>query len=573
MWLNAHTYYSYSYGTLSIERLLELARQSGNDRVVLTDINSTSAWVNFMRLAPQYGVEPYLGVDFRNGAQKCFVAIAANNEGLYEINQYLTQFLHRRESFPERAPQWQHTWVVYPWESYHHFPLRDFEWIGVSVAQVNKLFSQSASFRKRCVILQSTTFEHATGFNAHRLLRAIDNNQLLSKLPASELGLPDDRVFDLTELHKRFEAYPELVEQTHRLLNQCKVSIDFDSTKNKKSYTGSLSADVELLRNQCREGLLYRYGSDVPAQVTERMESELQVITSMNFTPYFLINWDMVNYARRKGYYYIGRGSGANSLVAYLMRITDVDPIELNLYFERFINPYRSTPPDFDIDFSWTDRQDVTRYLFDTHSWSKVALLGAYITFQFKSVVREIGKVLGLPAHEIDALQQARHQPNDKLARAVLKYAQLIHGFPSHLSIHSSGIVIANEDIARYSATFLPPKGFPTTQFSMLEAEDIGLHKYDVLGQRGLAKIKDAVHLIKQNRGVEIDIHDIKRFTKDKRIEKMLSRGDAIGCFYVESPAMRMLLTKLKAHDYLRLVAASSIIRPGVAKSGMMREY
>jgi DNA polymerase-3 subunit alpha len=159
------------------------------------------------------------------------------------------------------------------------------------------------------------------------------------------------------------------------------------------------------------------------------------------------------------------------------------------------------------------------------------------------------------------------------MGKLVLKYSKLIHNFPSHLSIHASGIIISEEPVTAYTATFMPPKGYPTTQFSMQEAEDIGLYKFDILSQRGLGKIKDALGIIKKNKQTEIDIHDVKKFFLDEKIKSLLSVGKCIGCFYVESPAMRMLLAKLQADDYLRLVAASSIIRPGVSKSGMMREY
>ena len=175
---------------------------------------------------------------------------------------------------------------------------------------------------------------------------------------------------------------------------------------------------------------------------------------------------------------------------------------------------------------------------------------------------------------QIDRLQQASRYPDfDDMGKLILQYSKLIHGFPSHLTIHSSGIIISEQPISYYSATNMPPKGFPTTQFSMLEAEDIGLYKFDILSQRGLGKIKDCIGIVKENKGDVLDIHDVARFKQDEEVKKILRKGNTIGCFYVESPAMRMLLAKLKADDYLRLVAASSIIRPGVARSGMMRAY
>ena len=171
-------------------------------------------------------------------------------------------------------------------------------------------------------------------------------------------------------------------------------------------------------------------------EIEGRIAKELVTIKRMGFVSYFLMNWDIVEYARSKGYFYVGRGSGANSIVAYLLRITDVDPIELDLYFERFINLYRTNPPDFDIDFSWRDRDDVTRYIFER--FDNVALVATYNTFKNRAVIRELGKVFGLPKEEIDKLVKGdRPWELNHLSSLVLKYASYIHGFPSHLSVHA----------------------------------------------------------------------------------------------------------------------------------------
>jgi len=185
--------------------------------------------------------------------------------------------------------------------------------------------------------------------------------------------------------------------------------------------------------------------------------------------------------------------------------------------------------------------------------------------------------VFGLPKHEIDKLSRGKFSSNelDQLGHLVLRYSTYIQGFPSHLSIHAGGILIAEKSIHYHTGTFLPPKGFATTQFDMVVAEDIGLHKFDILSQRGLSKIQDALHIVRKNKPEDtlLDIRNLQAFKQDEKIKSILRDGRAMGCFYVESPAMRMLLKKLKVDTYLGLVAASSIIRPGVSNSGMMREY
>lgn len=573
MLLNCHTYYSYKFGTISIEQLIQEAIDKDYKSLVLTDINNTSAVLDFIRQSSAKKIKPVVGVDFRNGAEQKYVGIAKNNKGFRELNEHLTFHLHSGKELSKRAPIFLNAFVIYPVGSIHPKYLNHDEFIGVGPSQINKIFGDLRNYQEKLVILQPVTFRNKRDFNVHRLLRTIDNNTLLSRLPKSEEARPDEIMLSQEKVLEIFSDFPQVIKNTRHLIESCSIEFIFKEPKNKKCYTVSPEKDFELLQKLTWEGVRYRFGEPT-TKVVKRIEKELKVIREMNFASYFLINWDLVRYARSNGYYYVGRGSGANSMVAYLLQITDVDPIELDLYFERFINPSRKSPPDFDIDFASRDRNRITEYIFNTNGWKHTALVGTYITFQYKSMIRELGKVFGLPTAEIEKLQKTTNPGKlDDIGRLVLQYSKLIHGFPSHLSVHSSGILISEEPISTYSATIMPPKGFPTVHFSMIEAEEIGFAKFDILGQRGLSKIQDTIDIVAENTGDEVDIHDLARFKSDNRIKELLKQGNTIGCFYVESPAMRMLLTKLEADDYLRLVAASSIIRPGVAQSGMMREY
>ncbi|WP_084709043.1 DNA polymerase III subunit alpha [Aequorivita vladivostokensis] len=582
MFLNCHTYYSLRFGTFKISELLELGQANGATTMALTDVNSTSACLEFVRLSTNYNVKPILGVDFRKRAKQQFIMLAKNNEGFHYINEYLSAFLHERQGtenlkIPARAEQLPHTFIIYPFASFEGETLLENEFLGVKMEDINRLkFSQWKHRQEKLVVLHTVTFKHKKGFNTHRLLRAIDNNTLLSKLSASEQGNESDVFISEEIVKKSFAEFPKLIENTEQLLKRCHVHFDFSkkTTCNQKSYTANEALDFRLLKKLAYAGLPYRYKRP-GERVMKRMEKELEIIREKGFVSYFLINWKILKYARSKGYFYVGRGSGANSIIAYLLRITDVDPVELDLYFERFINLYRKNPPDFDIDFSWQDRDDITDFIFKT--FSNTSLIAVYNTFKYKASVRELGKVFGLPKEEIDRLSGGDYDFNslDKLSQLVVIYGKYIEGFPNYLGIHAGGILISEKPIHYYSATFMPPKGYATTQFDMVIAEDVGLYKFDILSQRGLGKIKDAVEIVKYNHPEKkpIDIHDITRFKKDEKIKTLLRNAEAIGCFYVESPAMRMLLRKLQVDDYLGLVAASSVIRPGVAKSGMMREY
>lgn len=582
MYLCAHSYYSLRFGTIPPDELLALAAEQGITKLALTDINNTSSSLDFVRLSAKHGIQPMLGIDFRNGVEMKYLGLAKNNNGLYHLNVHLSQHMHEKLEYEERAPQLNDTYIIYPFKpnerSFGFEELEENEFIGIRPRDINRLkFSEEKNWLHKLVILAPITFRNKRDFNAHRLLRAIDNNIILSRLPKTEEADENEKLIPPIELEKLFEEFPEIVENTKRLIDNCSIHFDFGHEaphQNQATYTGSVEGDYKLIEQLCEEGMSYRY-PEVNQVIRDRIAKELAIIKEKDYLAYFLINWDITRYARSKGFFYVGRGSGANSIIAYILRITDVDPIELDLYFERFINLYRKNPPDFDIDFSWTDREDITNFIFS--KFPHVCLLGAYVTFQYRAVVRELGKVFGLPKSDIDLLSDGKFDlaKIDQLQRLVLQYSSLLQDFPNHISIHAAGILITEKPIHHFTATFLPPKGFPTTHFDMVVAEDTGIYKFDILSQRGLGKIKEAIEIIHYNQPDHeaFDIHDMKRFKSDERIKDLLRNAKAIGCFYVESPAMRMLLTKLQVDDYLGLVAASSVIRPGVSQSGMMREF
>ncbi|MBT8221219.1 MAG: DNA polymerase III subunit alpha [Bacteroidia bacterium] len=584
MYINCHTCYSLRYGIISEVQLLQIAQRAGARRVVLTDVNNTSACLNFIRLAAKYDIKPLIGIDFRDGARQLYVGIAKNNEGFLQLNRFLSHHKHCEDPWPEEAPELPDVQFIYPFEQVlrnNKTAFANNEWIGIGVRDLPKLrFSRINKYQEKLVVLNSFTFRNKRDFNLHRLLRAIDNNMLLSKLPPEAQANETNIFYSIAQLRSHYKDYPGIIENTEALLDTCSIYFDFSKDRkhqNKLYYGASAEEDYKLICDLCYKGLSYRYDK-VTKKICDRLKKELELIRKMEFIPFFLINWDIISYAKSKGYFHVGRGSGANSIVAYLLGITDVDPIELDLYFERFMNLYRTSPPDFDIDFSWRDREDVTRYIFERfRGHDQVALLATYNTFQHSAAVRELGKVFGLPKHEIDKLSDGKFtfKKLDKLSQLVVIYANRLNGMPNYLSVHSAGIIISEKPIHYFTATELPPKGFPTTQFDMVIAEDVGLFKYDILGQRGLGKIKDALAIVRANYpdAPKVDIHNVKPFLVDSKINAVVRKAQCMGCFYVESPAMRMLLSKLEVDSYLGLVAASSIIRPGVAQSGMMREY
>ena len=584
MYTNCHSYYSLRYGTFSEEDLLKQAKINDILYLALTDINSTSAVLNFLQEAAYYKVWPVVGVDFRNGVSQQYVMLAKTNLGYQNICTHLSEHLHSKKDFESLAPQLEDTYIIYPFERVLELgktEFKDNEYIGISVRNLSRLpFSRYKTYTDKLILQQTVTFRGKEDYNAHRLLRCIDLNILGTKLSPDEQGDIEDKMLHKEKLLECYVDYPYMLETTKRVMQSCKVDFfygDYRTNQNQDVFLGSKQEDFEYLKKITYERLPNRF-KEITPEVTARIEKELDAIQKMDFVTYFLINDEILQYARDMNYPYIGRGSGANSIVAYIIGITNVDPIELDLYFERFINIYRSSPPDFDIDFSWKDREDITRYIFER--FDNVALMGTYVTFQYRSVVRELAKVFGIPKMEVDSYLEGRRTEasNDVHFRQIERYGALIHGMPSQTSVHSSGILILKRPLYYYSATTIFNKGFETVQFDMNIAEEVGIFKFDILSQRGLSKIKDTLEIISYNQpqAKVLDIsttENIRAFTEDASINALLKTGNCMGVFYIESPLMRALMTQLRTDNYLNLVAASSIIRPGVSNSGMKHEF
>lgn len=573
MLLNLHSYYSLRYGTLSLENLIEGMLHGGYDTAVLTDINNSSAVLDFIKIGRAAGLNPLAGMEFRNEDELLYIGIAQNEIGFQELNEFRTKYNREDKPLPSLAPEFKKAFVVYPYGKEVPSSLRDNEFIGIRPTDRNKIKFSSPSERERFVILSPVSFT-TQDYTLHKQLRAIDHNILISQLEPHQFGAAEERFVSKAKLMEAYREFPQLIANTNRLLSQCSFDFDFKSIKNKKTFTHNRYDDKQLLYKYTMDGFVKRYKpNDKVAK--ERIAKELEIIDNLNFSSYFLITDDICRYARSREFDYVGRGSGANSVVAYCLGITDVCPIELDLYFERFLNPKRQSPPDFDIDFSWKERDEMYDYIFTRYGSKNTALMGAMSTFRSRSIIRELGKIYGLPKNEIDRLV---HHPSDMLnknevTQMILSVYNRMADFPNQRTIHASGVLISELPITQFTALDYPPKGLPTVQFDMYTAEDIGFEKFDILSQRGIGHIKDCKEIIRYNTGEIVNTQNPHRFFTDPKIAKQLKSAHTIGCFYIESPAMRQLLTKLKCDDYLTLVAASSIIRPGVASSGMMKEY
>lgn len=575
MLLAAHSYFSLRYGTLSLEEMLEKAKSLGYSSFALTDINNSSGVLDYVRLCQKNGIQAIVGMEFRHNNEWLFTAIAKNNEGFRQINEWMSLHSLGKKKMERFNPGFSDAFVVYPFGSKDPSHLEEDEFLGVEPWQISQLgLSKYRKYQKLFTAFHRATFTSKAGHELHRHLRAIELNTVLSRVEPGQMASQGESWLHADLLRAPYHEMPHLLKTSENILSRCGFEFDFKTVKNKQTFTGTSGDDVALLRQLSFDGMEYRYGLR-HQEAKRRIEHELELIVKLGFASYFLITWDIIRYTLSKSIYHVGRGSGANSIVAYCLKITDVDPIELNLYFERFINPKRTSPPDFDIDFSWKDRDMVQDYIFEKYGTRHAALLGAMVTFQGRSILRELGKVYGLPKTELDAFVEDPGNKNlqSEITSNILKYGRMMQDFPNIRSIHAGGIIISELPLSYYTALDLPPKGYPTTQWDMYTSEDIGFEKLDILSQRGIGHIQESVEIVLRNRGEIVDVHNIPKFKTDLKTRAQIKKGETIGCFYIESPAMRGLLKKLRCSDYITLVAASSIIRPGVAQSGMMREY
>ena len=574
MYLNCHSYHSLRYGTIPLDELVEQAKAYGVQAMALTDNNTITGIYDFTKACQDAGIKPLVGVAFRQDNQLRYIGIAKTEQGIGEMCRLLTKHNFDRTPLPQYAPDFNHVAVIYPLENMP-LVLKQNEYIGLRKEQLFKFHSPEWRIkREKTVIFHPVTFRVKKEFNLHKILRAIDTNVVLSKLTPNDYCKTDEVMVPLSTLLDNYSQYPQIISNTERLIADCNFNFAFKTPRNKKFYTKSKYGDKLLLENLAQEGLQQRYGKN-NKEAHARLQHELKVIDDLNFSGYFLITWDIIRYSNSRGFMHVGRGSGANSIVSYCLGITNICPIELDLYFERFLNANRKSPPDFDIDWSWQDRDTILHYIFKRFDPNHVAFCGSIVDFKYRSIFREVGKVFGLPKEELDVLAKSPLHAHDKnsVVKLVEEYGALLEKYPNQRSMHSCGILISEDPITNFTALEMPPKGFATAQIDMHIAEDIGFEKFDILSQRGLGTIHDTVQMVERNRGIKININDVNAFKTEALCNDFLSKGKTLGCFYIESPAMRGLLRRLKCDNYKVLVAASSIIRPGVAQSGMMKEY
>jgi len=589
--LHVHSNHSFCRGANRIEELVDAALARGMTAMALTDTNGVYGLVWFLQYAAERGLRPIAGAEVQAEDGRA-VLLSSDRAGYATMGRIISRrhldpgFSLKEELLRER----EHLVVLSD-----TLPLLEALAAQNGTSQLYVELNDPATetglvgFSRRSGIPPVATndvhFVDPSDFPMHRLLRAIALNTCLSRIPAGELA-GEDRWFKPEEqMARRYPHLPEALETSGRIAEGCSADTGIGAPVFPSFETPDGSDAYDYLREQCYRGAERRYG-ELSDSVVKRLEHELAIIKDKGFASYFLVVQDIVRQSART----CGRGSAAASLVAYCLGITHVEPITHNLFFERFLNEGRSDPPDIDIDFPWDERDAVLDYVFQKYGADRTAMIANHVGFRARAAVREVAKVYGLPEAEIKAVTQRmgyywsiRHLPefvaHDPVYKdmdlkepwlEIVRLAVKLDGYPRNMSVHCGGVVIVPDRVDCHVPVEPSPKGVRIIQWEKDQAEDAGLVKIDLLGNRSLAVIRDALAAIHENYGVTID-YETWDPTTDSMTQDLIRRGDTVGVFYVESPAMRQLQQKCGRGDFDHLVIHSSIIRPAANK--YIREY
>ncbi|KXK29481.1 MAG: DNA polymerase III alpha subunit [Candidatus Brocadia sinica] len=638
--LHVHSEYSLLDGACKIHDLVDKAVQLKMSALALTDHGNMFGAVEFYEAAKSRGIKPVLGYEAyvaqgsrldkesKNGKETLShitllaediegyhnllrLATSAYLEGFYykpridkallrthskgliclsgcmtsEINRYLVN--NRSEEAVKVAKEYKD--IFGP----DHFYL---EVQNNGIEKQARLVSEAAKIGKKLGIpLVATNDVHYMNMDdatAHDALLCINTGKHLSDVQRLRFGTNEFYFKNYQEMYTVFQHTPEAIENTLKIAERCNVEMTFGKMHLPKFIAPNGMSNSAYLRKLCEEGAVQKYGS-ITQSIRERLDYELKVIESTGFVDYFLIVWDFIHFAVQQRIPATGRGSGAGSMVAYVLNITNIDPIENDLLFERFLNAERISMPDLDIDFCAEGREKVIQYVRGKYGGdSNVAQIITFGTMKAKAVIRDVGRVMNIPLSEVDkvaklipntlniTLKQALEQEpalktlyeNEKHIHELFDISKKLEGLCRHASVHAAGIVISDEPLTEYVP--LAKNGdVVTTQFyDEILVDKIGLLKADFLGVRKLTVLDKALKLIRETRGEDIDLTKIPM--DDKKTYELLSRGEVKGVFQVEtSRGFKELLKKLKPDRFADILPLVALYRPGPLQSGMVDSF
>ncbi len=625
--LHVHTEYSLLDGACRIERLLDAAQQLGQDAVAITDHGCMYGVVDFYKAAKKRGIHPVIGCEVYVARRTRFDKIHELDKGSRHLVLLCENDTGYRNLIALVSQAWVEGFYTKPRVDLdllrqHHEGLialsaclageipqallrGDFPGAKEAALLYREIFGAENFYlelqdhglpdQKR-INPQLIRLSRETGIplvatndchyiapedsKMHRVLLCIQTGHTVEDEDTLEFGSEEFYLKSEGEMAALFPDVPEALENTEKIARRCQVDLEFGQTKLPAFTTPDGSDNLEFFQRLCRQGLLDRYGEHPPEAYVQRLDYEMGVISQMGYVNYYLIVWDFIRYARSvKIPVGPGRGSGAGSLAAYCLRITNVDPMRYDLLFERFLNPERVSMPDFDIDFSDERRDEMIDYVVDKYGADHVAQIVTFGTMAARGALRDVGRALNIPYGKVDqvaklvpnslgmtldmALKQSKELrekvESDPQVQELFQMARKVEGMPRHASTHAAGVVITDRPVMDY-VPLSKNDDAVVTQYTMTAIEELGLLKMDFLGLRNLSVIDHAQQMIAAKEpgfSMETIPQD------DPQVFHMLSQGQSVGVFQLESSGMKRLLAQAQPTCVEDLIAIISLYRPG----------
>ena len=629
--LHVHSEFSLLDGLARVSDLCEYAQESGMGALALTDHGQMYGMVKFYRAAKKAGIKPICGCEVYQAPRRLYqkeaqldnkyyhlILLAQNQTGYQNLLQLVTQanvegFYYRpridKELLAEHAEgliclsacisgeipslilngQMDKARQTVGWFKDLFGPDRYFLELqrhkGVpELDKVNpQLVALAKEFGLRCVATNDVHYVRQKDASAQELLLAIQTNTTMSDPTRMRMGSDDYYLMTPDEMHTLLPEYSEAIENTQFVADQCNLELDFQTYHLPIFDVPAPHTPQTYLRDLCEQGIRQRY-TEITPEIQQRLDYELQVIHDMGFDDYFLINWDVVNWAKDDAKMLIGpgRGSGASSIVAYALGITDLEPLGLGLIFERFLNPGRVNMPDIDLDYPEDRRQEVIDYLTKRYGEDKTSQIATFGTMAARGAIRDVGRALGVPLQEVDYVAKLvpsgpKKTIQDGLEtvpelkqlydskpyiKQLIDYSLAVQGISRHLSTHAAGVLISDKPLVTYTPLQRAPRGEGLiSQYCMEDVEAIGLLKLDVLGLSTLTVLDRAFHWIEQTSGKRLSQKSIPM--DDPETFALLSAGEVTAIFQVESGGMRRTLREMQPSEFRDIVAVLSLYRPG----------
>lgn len=638
--LHVHTEYSLLDGAIRIDELLSKIKSYGMDAVAITDHGVMYGTVDFYKKAKELGIKPILGCEVYvapgsrfekvavKGSEPAFhlVLLAKDKEGYQNLTElvsraFLEGFYYKPRVDKQLLREYSQGLIALSAclagevpRSILNGEIKEAEKIALEYREIfgadnffleiqdNQIPEQESvnqalieiaqRHRIPLVATNDCHYLEKTDAQVHDVVLAIQTATTLDDPKRLRFPTQEFYVKSPEEMEKSFAHVPSALENTLLIAERCNVELELGRILLPEFTVPEGFTPSTYLAHLCEEGLEKRYGKPIPARIKEQVEYELKVISDMGYAAYFLIVWDFVSHARKKGIMVgPGRGSAAGSLVSYALGITNIDPLKYGLLFERFLNPERISMPDIDIDFCFERRNEVIEYVTSRYGKTNVAQIITFGRMMARQAVRDVGRALGWSYGEVDKIAklipstpgvtlekalnanpqlQALAEQN-KDVNLLLSLAQRIEGMCRHASVHAAGVVISNQPLMSYVPLQKMNEGEIVTQFDMDALQDLGLLKMDFLGLRTLTVIERALKIIKNTHQVEIDLDQIP--LDDHETYHLLSKGETVGVFQLESAGMKELLKRLKPEGIEDLIAILALYRPGPLGSGMIDDF